>query len=81
MTNTTDTARVIIEVVAGLIPNQPDPTHTRRWAITTDEWHGRDAAGKTELLATRNGEAQGYAALLMLQPDRLNWVSIDWIWL
>lgn len=82
MTNTTATARVIIEVVAGLVPNQPDPTHTRRWAITSTEWHeANDAGTASELLATRNGEAQGYAALLMLQPDRLNWVSIDWIWL
>lgn len=77
-----DSARVIVEVVAGLIPQTPDPELTRRWAITSDEW---DTAGpdgtQSELLAVLNGKAIGYAGLLMLQPDRLNWVRTDWIWL
>lgn len=74
-----DSARVMIEVVAGVIPETPENEYTRRWAITSKEWE--DAAeNASELLAKRNGEAQGYAALLMLQPDRLNWVRVDWIW-
>jgi hypothetical protein len=75
-----ESARVIVEVMAGLIPGQPDPEWTRRWALTSDEWH---AAGdfQSEALAVLNGKAQGYAGLLMLQPDRLNWVRSDWIWL
>lgn len=76
-----DNARVIIEVVAGLIPGKdPEPEFTKRWAITSKEW--QDAGDKwPNLLAERNGQAQGYAAYLMLQPDRLNWVRTDWIWL
>ena len=80
-----DTARVIVEVVAGLIPGKdPDPQFTRRYSITSKEWH--DAAevlpsGQADLLAEVNGKAQGYAGLLMMQPDRLNWVRVDWIWL
>lgn len=73
-------ARVIIEVVAGILPETPEAEFTKRWAITSDEWEaaGDDAAF---LLATRNGQAQGYAGWLMLQPDRLNWVRVDWLWL
>jgi hypothetical protein len=74
--------RVMIEVVAGLVPGTPMPEYTRRWAITSAEWqtaHAQDAGAV--LLAERNGQAQGYAALLMLQPDALNWVRTDWIWL
>lgn len=75
-----ESAKLIVEVVAGVIPQKPDPAHTKRWAITSKEWA---EAGDTwpNLLAERNGQAQGYAALLMLQPDRLNWVRTDWIWL
>lgn len=81
---TTESARVIVEVVAGLLPGKdPDPDFTRRFAITSKEWEiaGGMPNGQSELLATVNGKAQGYAALLMLQPDRLNWVRTDWIWL
>lgn len=76
----TESARVIIEVVAGVIPQKPMPEHTKRWAITSREW---EDAGQDQmvLLAERNGQAQGYANLLMLQPQSLNWVRTDWIWL
>jgi hypothetical protein len=78
-----DTARVVAEVSAGIIPGTPDPEHSRRWAITSQAWH--DAAdtphGQMEALALLNGQASGYAALLMLQPDRVNWVRTDWIYL
>lgn len=74
-------ARVIVEVVAGLIPQQPEPEFTQRWAITSNEWHGlADDVERAKLLAETNGKAQGYAGWLMMQPDRLNWVRTDWIW-
>jgi hypothetical protein len=78
-----ESAKLIIEVVAGLLPGKdPEPEFTKRWAITSKEWSeaGVKAGGQSELLAERNGQAQGYAALLMLQPDRLNWVRTDWVW-
>lgn len=87
-------ARVIIEVVAGLIPGKdPDPAYTRRYVITSADWHaavvrdhetgpaGGDNAHRVRLLTETNGAAQGYAAWLMAQPDALNWVRLDWIWL
>lgn len=75
-----ESARVIIEVVAGLIPGRdPDPSLTRRWGLTSVEW--AEAEDQSAALAELNGRAQGYASLLMMQPDRLNWVRTDWIWL
>lgn len=73
-----ESAKVIIQVVAGIIPEQPMPEHTRRFGITGKQWD--DAEDPSVLLAETNGRAQGYAGFLMLQPDMLNWVRIDWIW-
>jgi hypothetical protein len=77
-----ETARALLEVTAGVIPNRPEPELTKQWAITSAEWQQAtedDAQGI--LLATRNGQAQGYAAWLMMQPDRVNFVDLKWIWL
>lgn len=32
-------------------------------------------------MADYNGRALGYAGLLMLQPNRVNWVRTEWIYL
>ncbi len=85
-------ARAAIEVTAGLIPGQPVPEFTRRWAITSAEWQeanrldderATDFYGATStgnVLADRQGAAMAYAQLLMFQPDRVNWVRVDWVW-
>lgn len=55
-----DSARVIVEVFAGLIPGQPDPEHTRRWALTSGQWQAAlDAGQQAMALAELNGKAQG----------------------
>ena len=72
-------AKVLLEVTAGIIPKHPMPEYTRRWAISSEEWEAAPDTGV--LLAEKNGAAQGYAALMMFQPDRVNWVRMDWIWL
>lgn len=81
----TESARLIIEVSAGVVPQQPIAEYTRQFAITSREWQEatdtRDGMRQSELLSLRNGQAQGYAGLLMLQPDRVNWVRTDWLWL
>lgn len=73
------TTRVAVEVLAGVVPTKPMPEHTRIYTISSDEW--AEAGEKQgELLAELNGKAQGYAGLLMLQPDHLNWVQTTWLW-
>jgi hypothetical protein len=82
-------ARLVLEVTAGLIPGRPEPELSRRWGVSSDDWHeaGKAERGdlepgrQSELLAERNGQALAYANLLMLQPDRVNWVRLDWLWL
>lgn len=78
------TARIFVEVFAGLIPGTPDGEYTRRWVITSNEWATATAAGAEhvgELLAEFAARAQGYAAWLMMQPDRVNWVQTGWAYL
>lgn len=80
-----ETARCLIEVTAGVIPERAEPEYTRQYAITSREWQKAreaDVVGYEQaLLAEAAGKAQGYALLLMLQPDRVNWVRTNWIWL
>jgi hypothetical protein len=77
-----ESAKLIIEVVAGLLPGKdPEPEFTKRWAVTSDQWYaaGTDEA-KLDLLADRGGKADEYAASLR-NPGRFNWVRTDWVWL
>lgn len=71
------TAKFVLEVTAGLIPGRADDAYTKRWVITGEEW--ADSPDPSHLLAEFNGRAQGYAGLLMLQPDYVNWVRTDWV--
>lgn len=77
----TDSAMVILEVCAGVVPGVPETEHTRRWVISSARWHELEAMPglQAEALAKLNGEAQGYAMLLMLQPERFNWVKVEWL--
>lgn len=75
--------RLMIEVTAGVIPGAPEPKLSRRYAITDTEWSAAQAGGQTavgDLLSETNGRAQGYAGLLMLQPDAVNWVRTEWLY-
>ena len=73
-------ARVLLEVQAGVLVGTPEHEFTKQWAISSEEWNA-EGTDQSALLAEANGRMQGYAALLMLQPDRLNWVQATWIWL
>lgn len=97
-----ESARAAIEVTAGLIPGQAMPEYTRRWGITSANWHeetNRDrdeynasvaedsehihpmaTTRQGELLTSTQGQAMAYAQMLMLQPNMLNWVRVDWVW-
>lgn len=75
-------AKLILEVTAGVMVERPDPEHTRQYALSSDDWHkATENGGQAAALAELNGKATGYASLLMMQPDTVNWVRLDWIWL
>lgn len=77
------TVRIAIEVKAGAIPGTPMPEYTKLFIITSDVWYaqgeydGCEEAARMEILRTY-GFAQEYARDLM-NPQRVNWVNIEWI--
>ena len=77
----TDTAKMGIDVVAGILPGTPEDEFTRRWFLTSRDWQAADTLEKQlHLLCDIAGQANAYATYLMLQPDRLNWVKTEWVW-
>ncbi len=70
------TARILLEVVAGLIPGQPLPEHTKQFAISEEEWE--DESG-IPVMRTY-GFVQEYMRNLW-HPQKVNWVRCDWIYL
>lgn len=80
-----EAARIIIEVVAGLIPGTPMPGYTKQFGITSDAWYaqgkyeGKQEEARMEILSVY-GIAQEYARNLM-NPQVVNWVRLDWVYL
>lgn len=85
-----ESAKVIVEVQAGLLPGQPEVDFTKRWAVTSGKWEEAQAADESSdpahafhlylLLARIAGEADEYARALR-NPQRFNWVRTDWVFL
>jgi hypothetical protein len=72
--------RCVWEVTAGLIPGQVMPEHTRRFGLTSDEWHGEKGL---ELLVEVGARATAYATYLQLlcsQGREVNWTRVDFVW-
>lgn len=66
-------AALLIEVVAGLIPNEPLPEYTKHWSLTHEQFKDVDI----------HRQVLGDATLYMLalqDPVRVNWVRLEWIW-
>ena len=77
-----ESVRVAVDVVAGVVPGTPMPEFSRRYFITSADWYAAadTPEGQATLLAEMNGKAQGWASYLMLCPDQFNWVRTDWVW-
>lgn len=72
-------AKVLIEVQAGIVPGTPMPEYTKRWAITSEQWAGETAQAREDIVRIY-GESREYAATLE-DPRKLNWVRRDWLFL
>lgn len=68
------TAKIVLEVHAGIIPGTPMDEYTRRWMLTSDE------ARDPEVYGDAVGAASFYA-LSLQQPRIVNWVRFEWVWL
>lgn len=82
--------RCVWKVTAGIIPERPEDKYYRRWIITSEEWERlntmSDAAFKAEFpdgksTFARFREAAYQYAESITDPNSLNWVRVDWIWL
>jgi hypothetical protein len=74
------TAKCGVDVVAGVLPGTPEPEFTRQWFITSAEWYAEEGKNQAELLSDMAGKAAAWATYIMLQPDRFNWVKLEWVW-
>ena len=77
---TAESVRCGVDVVAGVLPGTPEPEWTRQWFITSQEWNAENA-DQAQLLTDLAGKATAWATYCMLQPDRLNWVRVEWLWM
>ena len=77
--------RVIIEVVAGVIPGTPIPEYTRRFYVTSDAWYmqgkyeNKPKEAQDEVMQAY-GMAHEYMRNLY-NPQLVNWVRCNWIYL
>lgn len=78
-----DATRILIEVTAGIIPGAPKPELTRRFTITDAEWEKAAKLGDGHmahhLLTATRDRAQTYAGVLMLNPERFNWIRTEYL--
>lgn len=66
--------KLAIEVRAGIIPGEPIEEHSKNWYLSREEYEDID-----QWLAAA-GAANLYA-LTLQNPERLNWVKVEWVWL
>lgn len=72
--------RCAVDVVAGVLPGQPEEEFTRRWFISSEDWNSAEGPTRNNLLTDLAGQASAYATFLMVQPERFNWVKVEWVW-
>lgn len=73
--------KAIIEVTAGVIPQEVVAQHTKRWTYDSDDYEldGRTPQDQPTIFSKRLQEAHDYA-LGLSNPAYLNWVRVDWMW-
>lgn len=54
---------------------------TEKMQADNPNWYQDGAAPTALALLDIQGKANAYAAYLMVQPDLVNWVRTDWVWL
>ena len=74
------TVRCGVDVHVGVLPGSPDPAMSRQWFITSEDWHADEGKNQAQLLSDMAGKASAWSTYAMLQPDRFNWVKVEWVW-
>jgi hypothetical protein len=77
-------AKLIIEVVAGIIPGESMPEYTKGWGITSTEWDiagfGPFDVGENAPSSSASAPSKPLSTRALQNPNRVNWVRVDWIW-
>lgn len=74
-------ARMIITVMAGLIPNQADAKYSMRYVYTTEDYESDiKLPPHHQKMGFLLAEAYEYARALPI-PHALNWVTLEQVWL
>lgn len=69
-------AKIVIEVVAGIIPQQPIAKYSKAFVVTEAMWEDRNGEETMKVY----GFAQEYMRTLW-NPRSLNWVALNWTYL
>lgn len=79
-----DRVRIIIEVVAGVLPGTPMHEYDKRFIISSNAWYAQGQwEGKKEEAAAHCRQVQQEANDYMLSlwnPSGVNWVKCEWIY-
>jgi hypothetical protein len=69
--------KLVIEIVAGIIPGEPIDKYTKRFTLD-------DAPDRSERFMERYMEVVGAAMIYQLslqEPSVVNWVRSEWVWM
>ena len=72
--------KACITVTAGVIPNERIDALTRTWSFTDEDITKASVPNADYTYLDGMGAAMNYAATLQ-NPQRCNWVKVEWIWL
>lgn len=74
-------AKAFIEVVGGVLPNEPMPEYTKRWWYTSGDYEADQTVPPDQPTAFSKmlDEAHEHAKGLS-NPAYVNWVRVEWIW-
>lgn len=73
--------KAAFQVTAGVVPGHPEDEFTRVWYYTSNDFEN-DTKGDREKISTFQKvmlESSRYCESL-INPSRLNWVKLEWIW-
>ena len=67
-----EAVKCTVFVTAGVILGKPVPEYTRGWNFTQKDY-------KPPTYVDQTGAAMNYAMSLQ-NPEKVNWVRLEWIW-
>lgn len=74
--------KALITVTAGVVPWEPMSEYSKRWSYDSNHYE-RDMASAEPTLTIFSkmlDEAHEYAKNLS-NPEAVNWVRVDWVWM